>query len=162
MSRLAIYPGSFDPVTTGHLSMIRRAAALFPALVVAVVYNPNKDALFTLDQRLAFLREATAAIPGVEVASSSGELLVAFARRLGATTIVRGLRDGADVPSEFAQSWMNHHLYPALETLFLPAEPDERQISSSRAREQIRQGQEPGPLVPPVVRRALGQGAIDG
>lgn len=161
VSRRALYPGSFDPVTRGHQSLIRRAAALFPSLVVAVVYNPNKEALYSLEERLAFLRAVTAGMAGVEVAASTGELLVDFARRLGATTIVRGLRDQRDVPGEFAQSWMNHHLAPDLETIFLPAEPGEREISSSLARQRIRQGQDPGALVPPVVRRAAGWEAND-
>ncbi len=147
-ARLAIYPGSFDPLTSGHLSIIRRAAALFPRLIVVVGYNPNKQTMFTLEQRLRFIRDAVQPLGNVEVDSFTGELLVAYARRVGAIIVVRGLRNHADFHNEFQQSTMNKHLMPTLETVFLPSDAGDLFVSSTLVREALRAGRDPYQFVP--------------
>jgi pantetheine-phosphate adenylyltransferase len=134
---VAIYPGSFDPLTVGHLSIIGRAAALFARLVVVVGYNPNKKSLYALDERLSFVREAVNMLPNVEVDFFTGELLVDYARRTGASVVVRGLRNGADFRSEFLQSQMNGRMLPGLETVFLFSDADVLHVSGTMVREMI-------------------------
>ena len=136
--RIAIYPGSFDPLTDGHLSIIRRAAKLFPKLIVVVGYNPNKKRFFDVKQRVSFIREATASLPNVEIDTFSRELLVDYARRVGATIVVRGLRNVADYHNEYRQSKMNQKMMPELETIFLLADADEIFVSSTLVRDTIR------------------------
>lgn len=135
--RIAIYPGSFDPITKGHLSIIQRAAALFPKLIVVVGFNPNKKRFFDVQQRMDFIREATASLPNVEVDSFSRELLITYARRVGATIVVRGLRNLADYRNELQQSKMNQQMMPTLETVFLLPDMEEMFVSSTLVREMI-------------------------
>jgi pantetheine-phosphate adenylyltransferase len=138
MSRLiAIYPGSFDPLTLGHLAIIRRAASLFASLVVVVGYNPNKQSLYTLEERLRFVREAVNTLDNVDVDFFTGELLVDYARRTGASVVVRGLRNGADFRSEFQQSQMNGRMLPGLETVFLLSDAEVLHLSGTLVRETI-------------------------
>jgi len=149
--RIAIYPGSFDPLTDGHLSIIRRAAALFPKLIVVVGYNPNKKRFFYVEERVRFIREATADLPNVEIDTFSRELLVHYAQRIGATIIVRGLRNVGDYHNEYRQSKMNQTMMPELETVFFLADVDDIFVSSTLVRDTIRAKGQYGLFVPESV-----------
>ena len=158
MRLAAIYPGSFDPLTNGHLDVIRRAARLADQLIVAVLTNTSKKALFTLDERVEMIREATSDVPSVEVASFDG-LLVDYARSRNARWIVRGLRAVSDYETELQMAAMNHRLYPEIDTLFLPASEDSAFISSRMVKEIITLGGDPSAFVPPGVNARLRQRA---
>jgi pantetheine-phosphate adenylyltransferase len=147
----AIYPGSFDPMTIGHLHLIDRAAALFERLIVVVGYNPNKQTAFTLEERLAFVGAATAHLPNVTADSFTQELLVSYARRVGATIVVRGLRSAQDYTNEWTQAQMNRRMFPQLDTVFLFAADEDRDISSTRVRAALRNGDPITDLVPPSI-----------
>ncbi|GAP63409.1 pantetheine-phosphate adenylyltransferase [Ardenticatena maritima] len=134
---IAVYPGSFDPPTDGHLNIIRRAARLFEQVIVAVGYNPRKKTMFTPEQRVLMLRLATADLPNVEVDSFTGMLLVEYARRKNADVIVKGLRNSADFQNEFQQFNMNFRLSGGLDTVFLPADNGELFVSSTLVRDMI-------------------------
>lgn len=151
---VALYPGSFDPLTSGHVDIIERAARLFPRLIVVVGYNPNKQSLFTVAERLRFVGEVTAGLGNVGVDSFTGELLVEYARRVGATIVVRGLRDRRDYHNEFIQSQMNQRMMPTLETVFLLTDPAQRETSSTLVRAIIRSGGDYRHLVPEIVWQA--------
>ena len=153
MSRTALCPGTFDPVTNGHLDIIERAGRHFDGLVVAVLENPAKQPLFPLEERLAMLKEVTADLPGVEVASFGG-LLVDFARDRGVDAIVKGLRAVSDFEYEFQMAQMNHRL-SGVETFFLTTDPRWSYLSSSLLKEVARYGGDVEGLVPPVVRERL-------
>ena len=153
MSRLALYPGSFDPVTRGHEDLILRSLAFVDRVVVAVAVNPTKQPLFSLAERVALIREAIQH-PSVEVQSFDG-LLVEFARRLGATVLVRGLRAVSDFEYEFQMALMNRQLAPKIETVFLVPAFDLTYLSSSLVREVARFGGDVTQLVHPAVARAL-------
>ena len=154
--RRAVYPGSFDPVTWGHLDVIGRAASLFDELYVTVMHHPDKRACFSVAERLALLEGAVTAWPRVRV-DASEELLAVYARRVGARVVVRGVREGRDLASEASMSWMNHRLNPDLETVYLMAAPEWGYVSSSRAKELARYGAPLDALVPGVVAAALGR-----
>ncbi len=151
---IAIYPGSFDPVTNGHINLIERASRIFDSVVVAVAMNSQKLGLFTVEERVGLLRAVTAGIPSVEVDSFDG-LLVDYVRRRGARVVVRGLRAVSDFEYEFQMAHMNHKLYPELETVFMVTGADEFYISSQLVKEVARLGGCVDGLVPPVVRDAL-------
>lgn len=157
-ARTAVLPGSFDPITFGHLDMIRRAARVFDRLVVAVLVNPSKTPLSGLDDRLAMVREATADVANVEVMAFDG-LLVELAERCGATAVVRGLRSGADFDYEWPMARMNHALSPGLDTVYLAATGEWAHVSSSLVREIHRLGGAIDAFVPSAVRRRLAQAA---
>jgi len=127
--RTAVYPGSFDPVTNGHLGVIRQAAALFDNLVVLVAVNPDKHCTFSPDERVALLRSCTENIPNVTIEASSG-LVATYAKEIGATVIVKGLRAMSDFDAEFQQALINRRLNPEAETIFLPAGSDSMFLSS--------------------------------
>ena len=157
--RTAIYAGSFDPVTLGHLDLMRRSLEFVDRLVIGVAVNSTKQPAFTLDERAAMVREAlgdvaTGAAPRVEVRHFQG-LLVDFARDVGATLSIRGLRAVADFEYEFQMALMNRHLAPTLETVFLVPSVDTTFISSSLVREVSRLGGNVEALVPPNVAAAL-------
>lgn len=154
MTRLAIYPGSFDPPTRGHEDLIRRSLSLCDRLVVAVATNVTKQPLFSVDERLALLRTVIGTESRVEVRSFGG-LLVDFARAAGATMVVRGLRAVADFDFEFQMALMNRTLEPTLETVFLVPPPDLTFLSSSLVREVSRFGGDVSGLVHPEVDAAL-------
>ena len=154
MRHTAIYPGSFDPVTNGHLDVIGRAARLFDRVVVAVAHNELKQPLFSPEERLSLLREATAGIPGIEVTAFRG-LLVDFARECPAGVVVRGLRAISDFEFEFQMALMNRKLHPDLETCFLTPKEELTYLSSRLVKEVARLGGDVGGFVPPVVARAL-------
>jgi len=153
VTRVGIYPGSFDPLTKGHEDLIHRSLGFLDKLVVAVAVNVGKQPLFNLDERVALIRE-TVQDPKVDVQSFDG-LLVDFARKIGATVIVRGLRAVSDFEYEFQMALMNRHLAPKLETIFLVPAFDLTYLSSSLVREVARFGGDLSGLVHPVVQAAL-------
>ncbi len=132
--KTAIYPGSFDPVTSGHLNIIRRAAAIYDHLIVCVMVNAGKNPMFTREERVELIRRVTADLPNVTV-DSSDELLAEYARKVGGCVIVKGLRAGSDFESEFQMAIINRQLNPELDTLFLPAEHQYMYMSSSTVKE---------------------------
>ncbi|MBK8481907.1 MAG: pantetheine-phosphate adenylyltransferase [Proteobacteria bacterium] len=152
--RLAIYPGSFDPVTHGHLDILQRALGVFERVVIAVAENARKGGLFERAERVALLRQVVGEDSRVEVDAFDG-LLVDYARRRGAQTIVRGLRAVADFEYEFQLALMNRALEPALDTVFLMTDQSNFYVSSSLVKEVARLGGEVGAFVPEPVRRAL-------
>ena len=152
--RTAVYAGSFDPITRGHEDLIRRSLAFVDQIVVAVATNVSKQPLFTLEERVAFVRAAAGDDPRIDVQQFNG-LLVDFARGIGAHLIIRGLRAVADFEYEFQMALMNRHLAPALETVFMVPSLDTTYISSSLVREVARFHGDVSGLVHPVVAEAL-------
>ena len=132
--KVAIYPGSFDPVTSGHLNIIRRAANIFDKLIVCVMVNSAKAPMFSRQERVDMLRCVVEGIPNVEV-DSSDELLAEYARRKGSCVIVKGLRAGSDFENEFQMALINHKINPHLDTMFLTAEHQYMYLSSSTVKE---------------------------
>ena len=132
--KIAIYPGSFDPVTSGHLNIIQRAAKIFDKLIVCVMVNAGKNPMFTLEERVSLIRRVTEMIPNVEVDSSS-DLLADYAKRRGSCVIVKGLRAGSDFENEFQMALINHKINPELDTMFLTAESQYMYLSSSTVKE---------------------------
>ena len=132
--KIAIYPGSFDPVTSGHLNIIRRAANIFDRLIVCVMVNSGKKPMFTQEERVDFIRRVTQDIPNVEVDCSS-ELLAEYAKRKGSCVIVKGLRAGSDFENEFQMAMVNRKINPELDTMFLTAEHQYMYMSSSLVKE---------------------------
>lgn len=151
---IAVCPGSYDPVTSGHLDIIRRAAPLFEVLYVAVLDNPNKRPLFSVEERVAMLQAATADLPSVRCQSFAG-LVVDYAERVGARIIVRGLRTPADYEYELPMAAMNRQLRPGVETLFMPTAPAFAQVSSSLVKEVAAFGGDISGWVPGAVRERL-------
>ncbi|MEX0625609.1 MAG: pantetheine-phosphate adenylyltransferase [Chloroflexota bacterium] len=155
MSRIAVFPGSFDPMTNAHLDVARRAAALFDRLVVGVLNNPRKSPLFSVDERIAQIREAVADFgANVEVAGFDG-LTVDFARRHDAEFIVRGLRAVSDFEAELQMAHTNRKLQPGVDTVFLMSALDYGYLSSSLAKEVAQFGGEIAGMVPEPVALAL-------
>jgi len=152
--RIALYAGSFDPITHGHEDLIQRTFAFCDRLVVAVATNVSKQPLFSVEERIEFIREVTDNDPRVDVRAFGG-LLVDFARDVGAQVNVRGLRAVSDFEYEFQMALMNRHLYPSLETIFMAPSFDTTYISSSMVREVARFGGDVSKLVHPRVARAL-------
>ena len=131
---IAIYPGSFDPITSGHLNIIRRAAKIFDKLIVCVMVNSAKSPMFSRDERVALIRRVVEDLPNVEV-DSSEELLAEYAKRRGSCVIVKGLRAGSDFENEFQMALINHKINPNLDTMFLTAEHQYMYLSSSTVKE---------------------------
>ncbi len=160
----AICPGSYDPVTNGHVDVIRRAAAIFDRVVVGVVRDPtHKETLFTVEERVAFLEEALAAkqVTNVEVDVFS-ELVVEFARKHDARTMVKGLRVISDFEWEFQMNHLNRTLAPDIETLYVMANPQYSFVSSSGVKEIASFGGKVDTLVPPAVARRFAELYPDG
>ncbi|MBS0589276.1 MAG: pantetheine-phosphate adenylyltransferase [Proteobacteria bacterium] len=155
-ARIAIYPGTFDPITNGHIDLTERAAPLFERVIVAVAESPNKTPGFPLEERIALAREALAGIANVEVRGFSS-LLAKFVDEVGAGVILRGLRAVSDFEYEFQLASMNRHLIPRAETLFLTPAEQYSFISSSLVREIARLGGDVSGFVHPAVQRALRQ-----
>lgn len=132
--KIAIYPGSFDPVTSGHLNIIQRAAKIFDKLIVCVMVNAGKRPMFSQEERVEMIRRVTADIPNVEV-DFSGDLLADYAKRKGSCVIVKGLRAGSDFENEFQMALINHKINPDLDTMFLTAESQYMYLSSSTVKE---------------------------
>ncbi len=154
--RLAVYPGTFDPLTNGHVDIILRGARLFDRIVVAMLVNPEKSPLFTLDERLATAREVFARYPNVEVEAFDG-LLVDYARRKGASVIVRGLRAVSDFEYELQMALMNRHLNPDVETVFMMPAEAYTYLSSRLVKEVFALGGDISGLVPAAVQARLRQ-----
>jgi len=155
-ARVAVYPGTFDPITNGHIDLASRAAPLFDRLVVAVAQSSGKNPAFELDQRIELAREALAGVPNIEVRGFAS-LLADFVEEIGAGVILRGLRAVSDFEYEFQLASMNRHLIPAAETLFLTPAEQYSFISSSLVREIARLGGDVSGFVHPAVQKALRQ-----
>jgi pantetheine-phosphate adenylyltransferase len=156
--RVAICPGSYDPVTNGHLDVIGRAAKVFDKVVVGVVNNPvrKQKTLFTAEERKAFIEEATAQLGNVEVGVMSN-LLVEFAREHGATAVIKGLRAISDFEYEFEMNQLNRKLAPEIESMYIFASPNFSFLSSTGVKEIATFGGDIGDLVPPAVAKALAE-----
>lgn len=150
----ALCPGSFDPPTNGHIDVIERAAAHFEHVVVAVIGNPSKDALFSLEERTGMLEEIVGHIENVEIGSFHG-LLVDFARTKNISVIVKGLRAVSDFEYELQMAQMNSALLAGLDTMFVTAKPEWAFLSSSLVKEVARYGGDVSGLVPETVAKAL-------
>ncbi|MEI6033944.1 MAG: pantetheine-phosphate adenylyltransferase [Verrucomicrobiae bacterium] len=155
-SRRAIYPGSFDPVTFGHLDVISRAAHLFDSVIVAVAVSEGKTPLFSVDDRIQMLQESTADNPAIEVVPLSG-LLVDFALEKGVFTVIRGLRAVSDFEFEFQMALMNRKLEARLETVFLTPKEDYTYLSSRIVKEVSRLGGDVSQFVPAPAARKLSE-----
>lgn len=132
--KIAIYPGSFDPITSGHLNIIQRAANIFDRLIVSVMVNPSKFPMFSREERVELIRRVVNGIENVEV-DSSDELLAEYAKRKGSCVIVKGLRAGSDFENEFQMALINHKINPTLDTMFLTSEHQYMYLSSSTVKE---------------------------
>jgi pantetheine-phosphate adenylyltransferase len=152
--KVAVYPGSFDPVTNGHLDIIRRAAKQFDRLIVAVLNNTSKNPLFTLDERMKLLREVTTDIPNVEV-DGFRDLLINYMAQKKAHVIVRGLRAVSDFEYELQLASANHKLSPEIETFFMMTNPQYSFLSSSIVKEIAKFHGPVTDLVPPSIEVAL-------
>ena len=153
-ARIAVYPGTFDPITNGHADLVGRAAPLFDRLIVGIAQSAGKNPSFTLDERIALARTALAGIANVEVLGFAS-LLANFVRETGAGVILRGLRAVSDFEYEFQLASMNRHLIPDAETLFLTPAEQYSFISSSLVREIARLGGDVSDFVHPAVQEAL-------
>ncbi len=151
---IAIYPGTFDPITNGHLDIVARAAKLFAKLVIGIYDSPEKQPLFTAAERVELAREAVAKLPNVEVESFSG-LTVDFAKKTKAQAMVRGLRMSADFEREFDMAMMNKRLFPELELVCLMANVEYQFLSSTLLKEAANLGGDISDLVPEHVATAL-------
>jgi pantetheine-phosphate adenylyltransferase len=152
--RIAVYPGSFDPITNGHVDLIGRALRLFDELVVAVAVNPRKQSLFTFAERTEFIREAVGHCDRVRITSFNG-LLVDHVRALGARTMLRGMRALADFEYEFQFAHMNRRLAPEMDSIFMMTSEENFYVSSSLVKEVASFGGDVSGLVPDCVDRAL-------
>jgi len=150
----AIYPGSFDPVTRGHLDLVERALPLFDKLTVAVAINSSKNATFTPDERVAMLREVLPADPRLSVTTFRG-LVVDFCRAQGIGAILRGVRTVSDFEYEYQMALTNRHLAPGIETVFVMPSVQYSYVSSSLIREVVRNGGDVGSFLPPPVESRL-------
>ena len=163
--KIAIYPGSFDPVTRGHLNIIERAAAIFDRLIVCVMVNQGKQPTFSKEERVALIQAVTGHLPNVEVAYSQ-ILLADYAREKGASVIVKGLRAATDFENEFQMALINRKLNPGLETLFLTAEHQYMFLSSSAIRELSAYGADLQDFLPeeiiPAVKEKYSQQSLGG
>jgi pantetheine-phosphate adenylyltransferase len=150
----ALFPGSFDPATLGHLDLVKRAIALFPRVTVGVAHNSEKKCLFTAEERVELLRASTKGLSGIDVRLIHG-LVVAACEDIGATVIIRGVRSGTDFDSEVAMARTNRSMLPRIETLLLVPAPELAHVSSSLVREIALAGGDATPFVPPPVAKAL-------
>ncbi len=161
MVRTALYPGTFDPLTNGHVDMLEAAFRLCERLVVAVGVHPAKSPMLPVDDRLALIEAVAGPIAdeaGVSLeVRTFDQLVVDFAREVGATILIRGLRDGTDLDYEMQMAGMNATMAPWLQTVFLPASPDARHITATLVRQIASMGGEIAPFVPPKVAERLAQ-----
>lgn len=147
---VCVYPGSFDPLTLGHVDLIERASALFPQVVVAVLNNPDKQGMFPVQRRLAMIQKACAHLPNVSI-DSFGGLLVDYMRKVDAGIVLRGLRAVTDFENEFQMAQVNRQIAPGIETLFLMTSPNYAYISSSAVRQIAAFGGDISTLVPKCI-----------
>src|SRR5262249_1360928 len=159
MARIALYAGSFDPVTNGHLDVVRQATGLCERLVLAIGIHPGKTPLFPFEERLVMLTETCGPIAkaaGVELACTTfDDLVVTAAQREGATILIRGLRDGTDFDYEIQMAGMNGEMAPAVQTVFLPASPVVRPITATLVRQIAKMGGDVAPFVPAAIAARL-------
>ncbi|MGD0449054.1 MAG: pantetheine-phosphate adenylyltransferase [Candidatus Dormibacteria bacterium] len=153
--RVALYPGSFDPITLGHIDILERATAIFDRVVISVLRNPAKQPLFSVDERLDLIRAATESIDGEVTVDSFGGLTVEHARQVGAIAIVRGLRAVSDFETEFQMALMNRRLEPDVHTVFLMTSAPYVYMSSNLVKEVCRLGGDISEFVPPAIAEAL-------
>jgi pantetheine-phosphate adenylyltransferase len=151
---LAVFPGTFDPITNGHLDIIARGLSVFDDVTIAILINPGKQALFTVEERVEIIRETYKGEPRVKVDTFSG-LLVDYAERVGASVIVRGLRAISDFEYEFQMALMNRRLNPRIETVFMMPAEGYSYLSSRLVKEVFQLGGRVRDLVPPIVERRL-------
>jgi pantetheine-phosphate adenylyltransferase len=154
MSATALYPGTFDPPTNGHVDLITRGSKLFGHLTVAILNNPGKNPLFTVEERVEMLTEVTSSLDNVSVATFEG-LMVEFARKQGATAVLRGIRAISDYEYEFQMALMNRRLAPEVETVFLQPAGRYSFVSSRMVKEVFSFGGDVSGLVPPNVLKRL-------
>jgi pantetheine-phosphate adenylyltransferase len=154
MSVRALYPGTFDPPTNGHVDLIQRGSKLFDHLTVAILNNPVKNPLFTVNERVEMLKEATSALGNVTIATFDG-LMVEFARQQGATAVLRGIRAISDYEHEFQMALMNRRLAPEIETVFLQPAGRYSFVSSRMVKEVFSFGGDVSGLLPPNVLKRL-------
>jgi pantetheine-phosphate adenylyltransferase len=159
MSRIALYTGTFDPVTNGHLDVVRRAGSLADKVVVAIGIHSSKTPIFSVEERLAMLREVCVPVLaelGVELeVTTFGDLAISAARRHGATLIVRGLRDGTDLDYEMQMGAMNETMAPDIHTVFVPASPAVRPITATLVRQVAAMGGDVTAFVPASVAQRI-------
>jgi pantetheine-phosphate adenylyltransferase len=154
MTRIAVYPGSFDPVTLGHLDVLERATLIFDRVIMAVLENPSKSGLFTVEERVELIRQSVNENPRVEVDTFQG-LTVEYARRVGAAAMIRGLRAVSDFENEFQMALMNRRLAPEIHTVFLMTSFSNVYVSSSLIKEVYRFGGSVEDVLPPPSARAM-------
>lgn len=154
VARIAIYPGSFDPLTNGHVDIIQRGAKLFDRIIVAVLINAAKTPLFSVDERVEIIRETFKHMPNVEASQFTG-LLADYARQQGASAIVRGLRTVSDFEYEMQLALMNRHLEPSVETVFMMPAEQYTYVGSRLVKEVVALGGDVTGLVPPGVQARL-------
>ncbi len=152
---IAVYPGSFDPITNGHVDIIKRASGIFDKIIIAVAEALHKNTLFTLKERMDFVKEAVRDFENVEVKPLQGKLLVDFCKEEGASIIVRGLRAVSDFEYEFKLAWINRRLHGNIETVFLIPSEEYAYLAASLVKEIATLGGKVDGLVPPVVAEAL-------
>lgn len=153
-ARRCVCPGSYDPLTNGHVDVVSRASRLFDEVVVAILHNPSKQGTFTVDERVALLEQSLGHLPNVRIGAWAGTLVVDVCREVGAASMVKGLRGGTDFAYELPMATMNQHL-SGVETLFIPADPALQHVSSSLIKEVVRYGGDVSGLVPDAVLAAL-------
>ena len=152
--RIAVYPGGFDPVTSGHMDIVRRMTHLFDRVIVAVVQGREKSTMFTWEERIELIRKAVEDLPSVEVEGFSG-MTVEYARQKGAVALVRGMRAVTDFEAEFDMALMNRKMAPELESVYLMTNQEFLYVSASRIREVSKLGYDVADLVPGHVRSAI-------
>lgn len=157
MQKIALFPGSFDPLTNGHLNTIERSSKLFDKVFVGVFKNTNKKSFFTLDEKLVLVKQATAKISNVEVVAQEAKLTVESATDLGAKFLIRGVRSVKDYEYERDIAQMNHHLNKEIETVIFLADEKYSHVSSSLLKEIIQFGGDVSTYLPPVVIEAINQ-----
>ncbi|WP_421589547.1 pantetheine-phosphate adenylyltransferase [Rahnella aceris] len=154
MSTKAIYPGTFDPMTNGHLDIVTRAALMFDQVILAIAASPSKKPMFSLDERVALATQVTSHLDNVEVIGFS-DLMANFAKNQGANVLVRGLRAVSDFEYEMQLANMNRHLLPTLESVFMMPSKEWSFISSSLVKEVARHGGDITPFLPQIITQAL-------